>query len=268
MQVPKIPKNHQKCCLEDRVENWKDPHRWVFKLRSEESGGFKAAVEFHEDFLPLPLSPILLLWPMVMGRAWVVVMRSKGCWNHSLTVCASDSMGILVYLFSLADLIFTMSVHPSYWLVRGKPPLNLLLIWKVWLHATNWMPTDTNAVYSGENALHFFQPWWKCSLPLSAMGQSCVLLTRLMVIVGGEIYNMAHLCSSEWPQWSLRESWLSSPGSSWWCWPALPTGGGDETCLFVSLLFLWALCSLDDWASATLLASADPSESGSHPSPS
>ena len=171
MQVPKIPKNHQNCCLEDRVENWKDPHRWIFKLRSEESGGLKAAVEFHEDFLPLPLSPILPLWPMVMGRAWVVVVvRSKGCWNHSLTLCASDSMGIMVYLFSLADLIFTMSVHPSYWLVRGKPPLNLLLIWKVWLHATNWMPTDTNAqsvlvkmlstfFSHGENALYLFQPW-------------------------------------------------------------------------------------------------------------
>ena len=69
----------------------------------------------------------------------------KGCWNHNLNVCASESMSTWVYLFSLADLIFIMSVHPSYWLVRGKPPLNLLLTWKVWLHATNWMSTDTNA---------------------------------------------------------------------------------------------------------------------------
>ena len=107
--------------------------------------------------------------------------------------------------------------------------------------------------------------WWKCSLLLSATGQSYVSLARLAVIVGGGIYNMAHLCSSEWPQWSLRERWLSSPGSSWWCWPVQPTGGGGETCLFVSLLLLWTWCSLGDWASVTLLASADPSESGSHP---
>ena len=168
MQVPKIPKNHQNCCLEDRVENWKDPHRWIFKLRSEESGGLKAAVEFPEDFLPLPLSPILPLWPMVMGRAWVVVVvRSKGCWNHSLTVCASDSTGILVYLFSLADLIFTMSVHPSYWLVRGKPPLNLLLIWKVKKKKSGMcdcmQPTECPQI----RMLSLF--WWKCSLLFSAM---------------------------------------------------------------------------------------------------
>ena len=54
-------------------------------------------------------------------------------------------MSTWVYLFSLADLIFIMGVHPSYWLVRGKPPLNLLLTWKVWLHATNSTSTDTNA---------------------------------------------------------------------------------------------------------------------------
>ena len=31
------------------------------------------SVEFHEDFLPLPLSPTLPLQPMVTGRAGVVV---------------------------------------------------------------------------------------------------------------------------------------------------------------------------------------------------
>ena len=46
-------------------------------------------------------------------------------------------MDTLVYLFSLAELIFLMSVHPSYWLVTRKLLLKLLLTWQVWLHATN-----------------------------------------------------------------------------------------------------------------------------------
>ena len=44
-------------------------------------------------------------------------------------------MDTSVYLFSLAELIFLMSVHPSYWLVTRKL-LKLLLTWKVWLHVT------------------------------------------------------------------------------------------------------------------------------------
>ena len=62
---------------------------------------------------------------MVMQRARVVV----GLWvaEICLNVCASDSTGTLVYLFSLVDLIFILNVHPLYWFVRGKPQLNLLL---------------------------------------------------------------------------------------------------------------------------------------------
>ena len=76
-------------------------------------------------------------------------------------------MGIMVYLFSLADLIFTMSLHPSYWLVRGKPPLNLLLIWKVKkknlesVVACNQLNAHRYecSVCSGENVIYFFKPW-------------------------------------------------------------------------------------------------------------
>ena len=50
---------------------------------------------------------------------------------------------------------------------------------------------------------------------------------------------------------------------AWWPAPPGGGGGGGETCIFVSLLLLWAWSSLAHWASATLLASADPSESGS-----
>ena len=38
-----------------------------------ECGSFKAAVEFQEGLLPLPLGPTLPLRPMVTGRARVVV---------------------------------------------------------------------------------------------------------------------------------------------------------------------------------------------------
>ena len=106
-------------------------------MRRGECGGFKAAVEFHEDFLLLPLSPTLPLRPMVTGRAGVVVVvkggggGGGGCRDHSLSVYSSDSMGTLLYLFSLADLIFIIGVHPSYWLKRGKLPVNLLLTWNV-----------------------------------------------------------------------------------------------------------------------------------------
>ena len=43
-----------------------------------ECGSFKAAVEFQEDLLPLPLGPTLPLRPMVTGRARVVV-GDVGC---------------------------------------------------------------------------------------------------------------------------------------------------------------------------------------------
>jgi len=43
-----------------------------------ECGIFKAAVEFQEDLLPLPLDPTLPLQPIVTGRARVLV-GDMGC---------------------------------------------------------------------------------------------------------------------------------------------------------------------------------------------
>ena len=51
-------------------------------LRRRECGIFKAAVEFQEDLLPLPLDPTLPLQPMVTGRARVV----GGTWVAEITV--------------------------------------------------------------------------------------------------------------------------------------------------------------------------------------
>jgi len=47
-------------------------------LRRRECGIFKAAVEFQEDLLPLPLGPTLPLRSMVTGRARMVV-GGMGC---------------------------------------------------------------------------------------------------------------------------------------------------------------------------------------------
>ena len=47
-------------------------------LRRRECGIFKAAVEFQEDLLPLPLDPTLPLQPIVTGRARVLV-GDMGC---------------------------------------------------------------------------------------------------------------------------------------------------------------------------------------------
>ena len=100
-----------------------------------ECGIFKAAVEFQEGLLTLPLGPTLPLRPMAqeeLGWWW-------GTWVAEIT---SQCMLLrlhrhfnVFFLPGLFDLL--MSAHPSYWLVTGKPPLKLLLTWKMWWHATN-----------------------------------------------------------------------------------------------------------------------------------
>ena len=94
------------------------------------------------------------------------------CGDHSLNVYSSDTSGTLLCLFSLADLIFIISVHPSYWLVRGKLPVNTSNLGSV--VACNQLNIHRYKclVYSGENALYFFQRWSRgiCHLQGS---QSC-----------------------------------------------------------------------------------------------
>ena len=154
-----------------------------------------------------------------MGRAGVVVVRGKGCWNHSLHVCASDSTGTLVYLFSLADLIFIMSVHPLYWLVRGNP--NWIYFWPEKCGCVQ--PTQRPQI----QMLSLF--WWKYSLLLSATGQNYVSLPRLEVIVGGGIFNIAHLA----PQSGLIGPWgkVDSPLLA-------PAGDADLHCPQVEVVKL------------------------------
>ena len=159
MQVPKIPDNHQDCWLEDKLEKWNDPHRGVFKLRSGESGGFKAAVEFREDFLLFPLSPILPRWPMVMGRAGVVVVRGRRCLkSQSQCTCLRfhGHFGVFV-LPGWSDLHHGCS--PFILVSKGKTPTEFTSNLES-VVACNQLNVHRYKCSGccGENALYFFQP--------------------------------------------------------------------------------------------------------------